>query len=65
MRIKDLIELLKSFDQEAFIYLNIEPNIEDEFIVAAADTDNILIVPKYMVEKLSTGQEFSFYIDQE
>ena len=45
MRVKDLIKSLQNFDENAFVYLNIEPNIEDEFLVVRADTDNILLVP--------------------
>ena len=62
MRVSELIEKLQGFDPQAFVYLNTECNIEDEFLVAAADTDNILIVPAYKFDELSTGQEFSFYI---
>ena len=35
-------------------------NIEDEFIVTKADTDNILLVPIAELGELKNGQEFSF-----
>lgn len=63
MRIKELIEKLQKFDSDAFIYLNTECNIEDEFLVVRADTDNILLVSAHNFDMLANQQEFSFYID--
>lgn len=63
MRVKELIEKLQNFDSDAFVYLNIECNIEDKFLVVRADTDNILLVPAYDYDMLANQQEFSFYID--
>lgn len=63
MRVKDLIEKLQNFDENAFVYLNTECNIEDEFLVVKADTDNILLVSAHNFDLLSSNQEFSFYIN--
>ena len=63
MRVKELIEKLQNFDSDAFVYLNTECNIEDEFLVVRADTDNILLVSAHNYDMLSKQQEFSFYID--
>jgi len=63
MRVKDLIEKLQNFDENAFVYLNTECNIEDEFLVVRADTDNILLVSSYNYDMLSKQQEFSFHIN--
>ena len=63
MRVKDLIEKLQGYDPEAYIYINSEKNLEDEFLVARADTDNVLLVPTYCYDILANEQEFSFYID--
>ena len=63
MRVKDLIKNLQKFDEEAFVYLNTECNIEDEFLVVRADTDNILLVSSHNYDMLSKQQEFSFYIN--
>jgi hypothetical protein len=63
MRVKELIKNLQKFDENAFVYLNTECNIEDEFLVVRADTDNILLVPAHNYDTLSKQQEFSFYIN--
>lgn len=63
MRVKELIEKLQNFDSDAFVYLNTECNIEDEFLVVRADTDNILLVPAHNFDLLASNQEFSFYIN--
>lgn len=63
MRVKELIEKLQNFDSNAFVYLNTECNIEDEFLVVRADTDNILLVSAHNYDMLSKQQEFSFYIN--
>lgn len=63
MRVKDLIEKLQNFDENAFVYLNTECNIEDEFLVVKADTDNILLVSAHNFDLLASNQEFSFYIN--
>ena len=60
MRIYNLIRSLQKFDENAFVYLNTERNIEDEFLVVKADTDNILLVPQYKFDELKDSQEFSF-----
>lgn len=59
MKVKELIEKLQQY-QDCYIYINREINIEDEFIVAKADTDNILLVPIAELGELKSGQEFSF-----
>lgn len=59
MKVKELIEKLQQY-QECYIYINRDLNIEDEFIVAKADTDNILLVPIAELGELKSGQEFSF-----
>lgn len=41
------------------MYINREKNIEDEFVVAKSDTDNILLVPIAELEELKICQEFS------
>ena len=63
MRVKDLVEKLQNFDENAFVYLNTECNIEDEFLVVKADTDNILLVSAHNFDLLASNQEFSFYIN--
>ena len=59
MKVKELIEKLQQY-QDCYIYINRDLNIEDEFIVAKADTDNILLVPIAELGELKSGQEFSF-----
>ena len=59
MKVKELIKKLQQY-QDYYIYINRDLNIEDEFIVAKADTDNILLVPIAELEELKSGQEFSF-----
>ena len=59
MKVKELIEKLQQY-QDCYIYINRDLNIEDEFIVAKADTDNILLVPIVELGELKSGQEFSF-----
>lgn len=59
MKVKELIEKLQQY-QDCYIYINRDLNIEDEFIVAKADTDNILLVPIAELVELKNGQEFSF-----
>lgn len=59
MKVKELIEKLQQY-QDCYIYINRDLNIEDEFIVAKADTDNILLVPIAELGGLKSGQEFSF-----
>ena len=59
MKVKELIKKLQQY-QDCYIYINRELNIEDEFIVAKADTDNILLVPIAELRELKSGQEFSF-----
>ena len=59
MKVKELIEKLRQY-QDCYIYINRDLNIEDEFIVAKADTDNILLVPIAELGELKSGQEFSF-----
>lgn len=59
MKVKELIEKLQQY-QDCYIYINRDLNIEDEFIVAKADTDNILLVPIAELRELKSGQEFSF-----
>ena len=59
MKVKELIEKLQQY-QDCYIYINRDLNIEDEFIVAKADTDNILLVPIAELGELNSGQEFSF-----
>jgi hypothetical protein len=63
MRIKELLQILQNFDPEAFIYINYEPNFEDEFCVVKADDDNILIVPNYLYEHLAKSQDLSFIVN--
>ena len=57
MKVKELIEKLQQY-QDCYIYINRDLNIEDEFIVAKADTDNILLVPIAELGELKCGQEF-------
>ena len=59
MKVKELIEKLQQY-QDCYIYINRDLNIEDEFIVAKADTDNILLVPIAELGELKSGQEFFF-----
>ena len=59
MKVKELIEKLQQY-QDCYIYINRDLNIEDEFIVAKADTDNILLVPIAELGELKNGQEFCF-----
>ena len=59
MKVKELIKKLQQY-QDCYIYINRELNIEDEFIVAKADTDNILLVPIAELGELKSGQEFFF-----
>ena len=59
MKVKELIEKLQQY-RDCYIYINRDLNIEDEFIVAKADTDNILLVPIAELGELKSGQEFSF-----
>ena len=59
MKVKELIEKLQQY-QDCYIYINRDLNIEDEFIVVKADTDNILLVPIAELGELKSGQEFSF-----
>lgn len=59
MKVKELIEKLQQY-QDCYIYINRDLNIEDDFIVAKADTDNILLVPIAELGELKSGQEFSF-----
>ena len=59
MKVKELIKKLQQY-QDCYIYINRDLNIEDEFIVAKADTDNILLVPIAELGELKSGQEFSF-----
>lgn len=59
MKVKELIKKLQQY-QDCYIYINREMNIEDEFIVVKADTDNILLVPIAELGELKNGQEFSF-----
>ena len=59
MKVKELIEKLQQY-QDCYIYINRDLNIEDEFIVAKADTDNILLVPIAELGELKSSQEFSF-----
>lgn len=59
MKVKELIKKLQQY-QDCYIYINRDLNIEDEFIVAKADTDNILLVPTAELGELKSGQEFSF-----
>lgn len=58
MTTKELIAKLKQYP-DSYVYINKEPNIEDEFVVAKSDTDNILLVPLHQVEELKICQEFS------
>ena len=58
MTIRQLIEKLKQYP-DAYVYINREKNIEDEFVVAKSDTDNILIVPTADLKELKICQEFS------
>lgn len=55
---KELIEKLKQYP-DSYVYINKELNIEDEFVVAKSDTDNILLVPLHQIEELKNCQEFS------
>lgn len=55
---RELIEKLKQYP-DAYVYINREKNIEDEFVVAKSDTDNILLVPIAELEELKNCQEFS------
>ena len=59
MKVKELIKKLQQY-QDCYIYINRDLNIEDEFIVAKADTDNILLVPIAELGELKSGQEFFF-----
>ena len=59
MKVKELIEKLQQY-QDCYIYINRDLNIEDEFIVAKADTNNILLVPIAELGELKSCQEFSF-----
>lgn len=63
MKVKDLIEKLKNFDSEAYIYINYEQNFEDEFFIKIADTNNVLLIPVAKFKELSNSQEFSFLED--
>ena len=58
MTSRELIEKLKQYP-DAYVYVNHEPNIEDEFVVAKSDTDNILLVPIADLKELKICQEFS------
>lgn len=60
MKVRDLIAFLETLDKDTFIYLNCDKNIQDEFIVTAADDDNILCVPVYKFDELKFSQEFSY-----
>lgn len=60
MILKELIKKLQQYPETAYVYINHELNIEDEFMVVKADTDNILLVPLAQLEELKNKQEFSF-----
>lgn len=42
------------------VYINSEPNIEDEFVVRETDAGNIDIIPSYKFEELKDSQEFKY-----
>lgn len=58
MTSKELIEKLEKFPN-AYVYINYEQNVEDEFVLAMADTNNILLVPIANLGELKVCQEFS------
>lgn len=60
MKVRELISILQNLDPEAFVYLNFETNIEDEFDVVTSDTNNILLVPIAKEEELTLNQVFDF-----
>ena len=60
MKVRELISILNKLDPEAFVYLNFETNIEDEFDVVISDTNNILLVPIAKEEELTLNQVFDF-----
>lgn len=60
MKVRELISILNKLDPEAFVYLNFETNIEDEFDVVTSDTNNILLVPIAKEEELTLNQVFDF-----
>lgn len=60
MKVRELISILQTLNQESYVYLNFETNIEDEFDVVTSDTNNILLVPIAKEEELTLNQVFDF-----
>lgn len=60
MPIKVLIDLLSNLDQTKYIYLNYNIDYQDEFVVAECDDENVVLVPKYKLEKLKNSQNFDY-----
>lgn len=58
MTVQDLISCLRALDQDKHIYINFEPNFEDEFRVFLSDAGNYELVPKFLVRDLMVDQEF-------
>lgn len=65
MEISKLIGILMEYEREnpnAYVYINYEPNFEEEIRVHKADTGNILLVPEIKELDLCENQEF-FFVD--
>lgn len=58
MTVQDLIIYLRALDQDKYIYINFEPNFEDEFDVFLSDAGNYELVPLFLVKDLKENQEF-------
>lgn len=58
MTVQDLITYLRALDQDKHIYINFEPNFEDEFDVFLSDAGNYELVPLFLVRDLKENQEF-------
>lgn len=59
MTVQDLISCLRGLDKDKHIYINFEPNFEDEFGVFLSDAGNYELVPLFLVKDLKDDQEFN------
>ena len=61
MKVKELLQQLGKYaDLDTYIYINYEPNYEDNFKVVMADTGSLLLVPLAKYDELKDSQEFYF-----
>lgn len=61
MKVKELIEQLEKYEEKnPDIYINYEPNWEEEILIKMADTGNLLFIPKSKYDQLKDSQEFFF-----